>query len=115
MRVPTDTYLEETAPHVPQRRCDRDVLWQPNAVTDGDSLVHFRRADVIVAGNVFTTTRYPFIDVANGGTVDGEIGRSTRSSRGRCSSIRDRVERWSSRATGICPTSTKWSSTATWW
>jgi hypothetical protein len=28
---------------------------------------------VIVAGDVFNTTQYPFIDVANGGTVQGEI------------------------------------------
>jgi len=42
-------------------------------VTDGDSIVHFRRADVIVTGDVFTTTQYPPIDVANGGSVQGEI------------------------------------------
>ena len=70
--APTDTFLEE------RRRTFHngdaiELLWQPNAITDGDSLVHFRRADVIVAGNVFTTTQYPFIDVANGGTIDGEI------------------------------------------
>jgi cyclase len=35
--------------------------------------VHFRRADVIVAGDVFTTTGFPTIDVENGGTVQGEI------------------------------------------
>ena len=70
--LPSDTYLEE------RRRTFHngdaiELFWAPNAVTDGDSLVHFRRADVIVAGNVFTTTRFPFIDVANGGTIDGEI------------------------------------------
>jgi glyoxylase-like metal-dependent hydrolase (beta-lactamase superfamily II) len=70
--APTDTFLEE------RRRTFHngdaiELLWQPNAITDGDSLVHFRRADVIVAGNIFTTTQYPFIDVANGGTIDGEI------------------------------------------
>ena len=42
-------------------------------MTDGDSIVHFRRADVIVAGDVFTTTQYPLIDVKNGGSVQGEI------------------------------------------
>ena len=42
-------------------------------MTDGDSFVHFRRADVIVAGNVFTTTQYPFIDVNSGGSVEGEV------------------------------------------
>jgi glyoxylase-like metal-dependent hydrolase (beta-lactamase superfamily II) len=44
-----------------------------NAVTDGDSIVHFRRSDVIVTGDVFTTTQYPFIDLNNGGTLQGEI------------------------------------------
>ena len=28
---------------------------------------------MIVTGNVFTTTRFPLIDVGNGGTVDGAI------------------------------------------
>src|SRR5439155_20466310 len=45
----------------------------PNAITDGDSVVHFRRSDVIVTGDVFTTTQYPFIDVKNGGSLQGEI------------------------------------------
>jgi cyclase len=69
---PSDTYLEER-----RRKFHNgdaiEMLWLPNAVTDGDSIVHFRRADVIVAGNVFTTTQYPFIDIANGGSVAGEI------------------------------------------
>jgi len=45
----------------------------PNATTDGDSIVHFRRADVIVAGDIFTTTEYPHIDTKNGGSLQGEI------------------------------------------
>jgi cyclase len=49
------------------------MFWERNAVTDGDSIVHFRTADVIVAGNIFTTTQFPFIDVRNGGSVEGEI------------------------------------------
>jgi hypothetical protein len=70
--MPSDTFVEER-----RRTFHNDdaieLFWVPAAVTDGDSIVHFRRADVIVAGNVFTTTQYPFIDVANGGSVDGEI------------------------------------------
>ncbi|HET9941977.1 MAG TPA: MBL fold metallo-hydrolase, partial [Terriglobia bacterium] len=50
-----------------------ELFHMPNAITDGDSFVHFRRADVIAAGDVFTTTQYPFIDLANGGSVQGEI------------------------------------------
>ena len=45
----------------------------PNAHTDGDSLVLFRGSDVVSAGDVFTPGAYPFIDVANGGSVAGEI------------------------------------------
>jgi glyoxylase-like metal-dependent hydrolase (beta-lactamase superfamily II) len=50
-----------------------EIFYQPDAVTDGDSIVHFRRADVIATGDIFTTTSYPFIDTKNGGSVQGEI------------------------------------------
>jgi|SRR5687767_8141309 cyclase len=49
------------------------VIHQPNAHTDGDSVVFFRRSDVLATGDLFTTVMYPFIDVANGGSIDGEI------------------------------------------
>jgi cyclase len=69
---PSDTFLEGR-----RRKYYNDeaveVLWQPNASTDGDSIVHFRRSDVIATGDIFDTTRYPFIDAMNGGSVAGEI------------------------------------------
>ena len=69
---PIDTYIGDR--HRKFHNGDSVELFHvPNAITDGDSFVHFRRADVIVTGDVFTTTQYPFIDVANGGTVQGEI------------------------------------------
>jgi len=46
---------------------------ETNAHTDGDTVVLFRGADVISAGDIFTPDAYPFIDVAAGGTVAGEI------------------------------------------
>ncbi len=49
------------------------VFAVPPAHTDGDSFIHFRGSDVIHAGDVFRTTGYPFIDLANGGTLDGTI------------------------------------------
>jgi glyoxylase-like metal-dependent hydrolase (beta-lactamase superfamily II) len=49
------------------------VIYQPKAHTDGDSLVLFRRSDVVATGDIFTTTGYPFIDLANGGSIQGEI------------------------------------------
>jgi glyoxylase-like metal-dependent hydrolase (beta-lactamase superfamily II) len=50
----------------------------PNAITDGDSLVYFRRSDVIAAGDIFMTTTYPVIDVKTGGTIDGVIAGLNR-------------------------------------
>jgi glyoxylase-like metal-dependent hydrolase (beta-lactamase superfamily II) len=70
--IPADTYLEER-----RRKFHNgeliELFYQPNAVTDGDSIVHFRRSDVIAAGDIFNTTQYPFIDTKNGGSVQGEI------------------------------------------
>ena len=47
--------------------------WQPAAHTDGDSLVVFRRSDVVATGDIFNTDSYPFIDVEHGGSIQGEI------------------------------------------
>jgi cyclase len=49
------------------------VYHMPAAHTDGDSIVLFRRSDVISSGDLFTPDRYPVIDLANGGGVQGLI------------------------------------------
>lgn len=54
------------------------VLHQPAAHTDGDSIVFFRRSDVISTGDIFLTTRYPYIDRENGGTIQGIIDALNR-------------------------------------
>ncbi len=50
-----------------------EIRWQPAAHTDGDSIVIFRRSDVVATGDIFTTTTYPFIDVDRGGSIQGEV------------------------------------------
>ena len=50
-----------------------EIFHEPAAHTDGDAIVFFRRSDVIVAGEVYDTTRFPIIDVAKGGSIQGEI------------------------------------------
>ena len=74
---PTDTYFPE----------EKDIFFngeavmlyhEPNAHTDGDSIVFFRRSDVVVSGDTFVTTSYPFIDQANGGSVQGELNALNR-------------------------------------
>jgi glyoxylase-like metal-dependent hydrolase (beta-lactamase superfamily II) len=54
------------------------VLHVPAAHSDGDSIVFFRRADVIVTGDTLDTTRFPVIDVAKGGSIQGEIDALNR-------------------------------------
>ncbi len=49
------------------------VYHMPNAHTDGDSIVYFRRSDVISTGDIFTPGRYPDIDTERGGSVHGLI------------------------------------------
>jgi len=51
---------------------------EPNAHTDGDSIVFFRKSDVVASGDVFVTTSYPYIDQANGGSIQGEINALNR-------------------------------------
>jgi cyclase len=50
-----------------------EIFHQPAAHSDGDAIVFFRRSDVVVAGDVFDTTRFPVIDTAKGGSIQGEI------------------------------------------
>jgi cyclase len=47
------------------------VIHEPNAHTDGDSIVLFRRSDTIATGDIFTPDTYPFIDIERGGSVQG--------------------------------------------
>jgi len=49
------------------------VLHQPNAHTNGDSIVFFRKSDVITTGDAYITSYYPFIDMSAGGTINGFI------------------------------------------
>jgi cyclase len=55
-----------------------EIFYQPAAHSDADSLVLFRQSDVVVAGDIMDTTRFPVIDVANGGSIQGEIDALNR-------------------------------------
>jgi len=49
------------------------VIRQLGAVTDGDVMVHFRKADVIVVGDIIDLRRFPVIDASRGGSIQGEL------------------------------------------
>ena len=50
----------------------------PRAHTDGDLIVHFRRADVVHMGDVYFNGGYPFIDVSSGGSAEGVVAAADR-------------------------------------
>ena len=49
------------------------AIHMANAHTDGDTIVHFLRNDVIHLGDIYFNGMYPFIDSASGGSVEGVI------------------------------------------
>jgi glyoxylase-like metal-dependent hydrolase (beta-lactamase superfamily II) len=74
---PTDTYLGGL----------KDVFFngeavqlfhQPAAHADADSVVFFRKSDVVVAGDLLITTGYPVIDAGRGGTFTGVLDALNR-------------------------------------
>ena len=48
-----------------------DVIHLPRGHTDGDAVVWFKDANVIHMGDHLFAGRFPFVDVASGGSVDG--------------------------------------------
>jgi len=55
-----------------------EVLHQLAAHSDADSFVFFRASDVVAAGDILDTTRFPVIDTADGGSIQGEIDALNR-------------------------------------
>jgi glyoxylase-like metal-dependent hydrolase (beta-lactamase superfamily II) len=55
-----------------------EVIHVPAAHTDGDSIVFFRGSDVVSAGGVIATTRFPSFDPEQGGSVNGSIAALNR-------------------------------------
>ena len=45
----------------------------PSAHTDGDVMVYFRGSDVLVTGDLFTSTQFPVIDLDHGGSINGFV------------------------------------------
>ena len=50
-----------------------DLVNTGNGHTDGDAQVYFREANVVHTGDMFVRYGLPFIDIDNGGTLDGMI------------------------------------------
>lgn len=69
---PTDTYFN----HRKELYMNGEgvlLLHQPQAHTDGDTIVHFRGSDVLVVGDLFSTVGYPVFERSAGGSIEGVI------------------------------------------
>ena len=76
---PTDTFHQESMKLSHFFNGDAvQIVHIANAHTDGDVIVYFRGSDVIAGGDIFQMTTYPFIDVDNGGTINGIIDGCNR-------------------------------------
>jgi cyclase len=49
------------------------MFHEPAAHTDGDTIVFFRRSDVVATGDLFVTTSYPIVDIERGGNIQGVV------------------------------------------
>jgi len=52
---------------------DVQLIPVPNAHTDGDTMVYFPKADVLMVGDFYRSIQYPNVDRTNGGSVRGLI------------------------------------------
>ena len=75
--LPTDTYFTNKKELFFNGEAIQ-ILYQGNAHTDGDSMVFFRRSDVVSTGDVFTPGNFPIIDLDHGGSFNGLIASLNR-------------------------------------
>ena len=55
-----------------------EIIHVPNATSDADALVFFRKSDVVVTGSVIEDLTYPVIRLADGGSVNGTLAALNR-------------------------------------
>jgi glyoxylase-like metal-dependent hydrolase (beta-lactamase superfamily II) len=70
--LPVVTFAEDVTLHL--NGDDVHAFHVPPAHTDGDVIVHFTKANVIHAGDLFLSNGYPFVDLDSGGNFEGFIG-----------------------------------------
>lgn len=74
--LPVITFADSLAFHL--NGDDLEIVHVEPAHTDGDSIIHFKKADVIVMGDTYFSMGYPFIDTSSGGSVDGYVKAADR-------------------------------------
>ena len=69
--LPIITYDSGVTLHIGNEEIE--LLHYPNAHTNSDTVVFFKTSNVIHTGDIYFNNMYPFIDVSNGGSVEGLI------------------------------------------
>ena len=69
--LPVVTYESKVTFHMDGETVD--LIPIRKAHTDGDTMVYFHNADVIMTGDFYRSIGYPNIDRANGGSLDGML------------------------------------------
>lgn len=65
--LPAITYTKRLSLHINDE--DIEVVHFPNGHTDGDSVVFFKKANIVHMGDHFFTGMFPFVDIEHGGNV----------------------------------------------
>ena len=74
--LPVVTFAETVTFHL--NGDEATAIHMPNAHTDGDSIIHFRNANVVHMGDTYFNGLYPFIDTGTNGSVKGMIAAADR-------------------------------------
>lgn len=73
---PTITFKEGISLHANGE--DIMIFHVHHAHTDGDAMVYFPKSNVLHMGDTFFKDRYPYIDLASGGTINGIIDAANK-------------------------------------
>jgi glyoxylase-like metal-dependent hydrolase (beta-lactamase superfamily II) len=74
--LPVVTFSEDVTFHLNGEEIH--AFHVPPAHTDGDSVIHFRKANVVHMGDLFFNGNYPFVDIWSGGSFEGVIAAADR-------------------------------------
>jgi cyclase len=67
--LPVITFTESVSVHFNGEEIK--VIHYPHGHTDGDSVIFFTKSNVVHMGDDFFNTRFPFVDLESGGSVQG--------------------------------------------
>jgi glyoxylase-like metal-dependent hydrolase (beta-lactamase superfamily II) len=74
--LPVMTFAQDVSFHM--NGDDLHVFHVDPAHTDGDSIIHWTKANVFHMGDCYFAGGFPFIDLESGGSIDGMIGAAEK-------------------------------------